>query len=49
MAKVLANIVGYGGDASGVWVAPKGTTAPVGMAVPGCRRTRSSGGCLRTV
>lgn len=34
MAKVLANIVGYGGDASGVWVAPLGTTAPTAMAAP---------------
>lgn len=31
MAKVLSNIIGYGGDASGVWVAPKGTTGPVDL------------------
>ena len=35
MSKVLANIVGYGGDASGVWVAPKGTTGPTDLAAPG--------------
>jgi hypothetical protein len=34
MAKVLANIIGYGGDASGVWVAPLGTTGPTGLAAP---------------
>ena len=34
MSKDLANIIGYGADASGVWVAPKGTTAPVGLAAP---------------
>jgi hypothetical protein len=34
MAKVLANIIGYGGDASGVWVAPKGTTGPTGLTAP---------------
>lgn len=34
MAKVLANIIGYGGDASGVWVAPKGTTGPTDLTAP---------------
>lgn len=34
MAKLIANIIGYGGDASGVWVAPLGTTAPTAMAAP---------------
>jgi len=34
MAKVLSNIIGYGGDASGVWTAPKGTTGPTGLTAP---------------
>lgn len=34
MAKVLANVLAGGGDASGVWVAPKGTTGPTGIAAP---------------
>lgn len=34
MAKNIENIRIYGDDASGVWVAPKGTTGPVDLAVP---------------
>lgn len=34
MAKNSANIRIYGGAASAVWVAPKGTTAPLGIAAP---------------
>lgn len=34
MAKSNANVRVYGGDAGGVWVADKGTTAPVGLATP---------------
>lgn len=35
MAKDRDNVRIYGDDASGVWVAPKGTTGPVGLAAPG--------------
>lgn len=34
MAKNNANIRVYGGDNGGVWVAPKGTTAPTDLAAP---------------
>lgn len=34
MAKNLAAILSGGGDATGVWVAPKGTTPPVAGAAP---------------
>lgn len=35
MAKDRDNIRIYGDDASGVWVAPKGTTGPTDLAAPG--------------
>jgi hypothetical protein len=35
VAKDRANIRIYGDDASGVWVAPKGTTGPTTLAAPG--------------
>ena len=35
MAKDRTNIRIYGDDASGVWVAPKGTTGPTTLAAPG--------------
>ena len=35
MAKDRDNVRIYGDDASGVWVADKGTTGPVGLAAPG--------------
>jgi len=34
MTKNNANVRVYGGDAGGVWVADKGTTAPTGLAAP---------------
>lgn len=34
MAKNIAAIIGYGGDLSAVFVAPKGTTGPIGLAAP---------------
>lgn len=34
MAKTLGNVRIFGDSTSGVWVAPKGTTGPVGMAAP---------------
>jgi hypothetical protein len=34
MAKDLANILGGGGDASAVWVGPKGTTGPTALEAP---------------
>lgn len=34
MAKNIENVRIYGDDASGVWVAPKGTTGPIDLAAP---------------
>ena len=34
MAKNLAAVLSGGGDATGVWVAPKGTTGPTDLATP---------------
>lgn len=41
MSKSNANTRVYGGDAGGVWVADKGTTAPTDLATPGTGHTEA--------